>query len=155
MLTPAGQNFDQNLAYDLAKYDQLIFACGRYEGIDQRVTDYYRLKSEIDVIELSIGNYVLNGGEVAALAVTEAVVRLLPGVIGNPESLAQESHTLPGLEYPNYTKPPLWRGLAVPEILLSGNHGKIEMWRKEQAEMRTNAIHQLNLGNNPDTPTVH
>lgn len=158
ILTPAGQIFNQQMATKLASYPQVIFACGRYEGIDQRVTDHYLGVDSLEVIEVSIGDYVLNGGEVAALAITEAVVRLLPGVIGNPDSLLEESHTLPGLEYPNYTKPPIWRGLAVPEVLLSGNHAKIDQWRREQAHKRTEAINELaigNLGNNPDTPTVH
>ncbi|AQP44839.1 tRNA (guanosine(37)-N1)-methyltransferase TrmD [Tessaracoccus flavus] len=135
--TPAGRPFDQALAYELAERQRLVFACGRYEGIDQRVIDHCSEKYEL--IEVSLGDYVLNGGEVAVLAIVEAVVRLLPGVIGNPASLDEESHA-PGhrlLEYPNYTKPPVWRDRAVPEILLSGNHAAIANWRRERALERT------------------
>lgn len=139
--TPSGRRFDQALAYELAAEPALVFACGRYEGIDARVAEHYRERVHLD--EVSIGDYVLNGGEVATLAMIEAVVRLVPGVIGNPESLAEESHA-PGhdglLEYPGYTKPPTWRGLAVPEILLSGNHAAIAGWRREQALFRTLAV---------------
>jgi tRNA (guanine37-N1)-methyltransferase len=136
--TPAGVPFSQAEAVELAGYDHLVFACGRYEGIDARVGDYAR--QLVEVRELSLGDYVLTGGEVAALAMTEAITRLLPGVIGNPASLAEESHS--GgldrlLEYPVYTKPALWRGLGVPEILLSGHHAKIARWRREQAEALT------------------
>ncbi|RRD48739.1 tRNA (guanosine(37)-N1)-methyltransferase TrmD [Arachnia propionica] len=135
--TPTGVPFSQALAYDLAARPRLVFACGRYEGIDQRVLDH--CAAHYDLVEVSLGDYVLNGGEVAVLAITEAVVRLLPGVIGNPDSLVEESHA-PGhrlLEYPNYTKPAEWRGRQVPEILLSGNHGAIARWRREQAMDRT------------------
>lgn len=135
--TPTGRPFTQALAYELTARERLVFACGRYEGIDQRVIDHCTERYE--VIELSLGDYVLNGGEVAALAVTEAVVRLLPGVVGNPESLVEESHSAEHqlLEYPNYTKPPLWRGREVPEILFSGHHANIAKWRLEQATERT------------------
>lgn len=135
--TPAGQRFSQRLAHELAERERLVFACGRYEGIDQRVLDEFDEHHEL--VEVSLGDYVLNGGEVAVLAITEAVVRLLPGVVGNPASLVEESHSLEHelLEYPNYTKPPLWRGRAVPEVLLSGNHGLIASWRREQAVERT------------------
>ncbi|WP_461109980.1 tRNA (guanosine(37)-N1)-methyltransferase TrmD [Tessaracoccus terricola] len=135
--TPAGQPFSQRLAHELAERERLVFACGRYEGIDQRVLDEFAENHEL--VEVSLGDYVLNGGEVAVLAITEAVVRLLPGVVGNPASLVEESHSLEHelLEYPNYTKPPLWRGRAVPEVLLSGNHGLIAAWRREQALERT------------------
>ncbi|MDO5067157.1 MAG: tRNA (guanosine(37)-N1)-methyltransferase TrmD [Propionibacteriaceae bacterium] len=135
--TPTGTPFSQALAHDLAARPRLVFACGRYEGIDQRVLDHCADSHEL--IEISLGDYVLNGGEVAVLAITEAVVRLLPGVIGNPQSLVEESHALGHrlLEYPNYTKPPVWRGREVPEILLSGNHGAIAKWRHEQALERT------------------
>ncbi len=138
VLTPSGETFSQTKAYELARQDHLIFACGRYEGIDARVVEDARTRMEVD--EISLGDYVLNGGEVAALAVIEAVVRLLPGVLGNPESLAEESHSEGQnglLEYPVYTKPPLWRGQAVPEILFSGHHGRIAEWRREQAVFRT------------------
>lgn len=136
--TPAGRPFSQGLAHDLAARERLVFACGRYEGIDQRVLDH--LRDSYDLVETSLGDYVLNGGEVAALAITEAVVRLLPGVVGNPASLREESHSPDNdslLEYPNYTKPPVWRGREVPEILLSGNHARIAGWRREQALART------------------
>ena len=138
--TPGGDLFTQNQACELAGYERLIFACGRYEGIDARVAQYAR--GLVEVRELSLGDYVLNGGEVAALAMTEAIVRLLPGVIGNPESLQEESHsgTLEHLlEYPVYTKPASWRGMDVPEILLTGHHANIARWRREQAEELTRA----------------
>lgn len=138
ILTPAGEKFTQEMAQELSACNHLIFACGRYEGIDARVTDFYQTKNNIRVREISIGDYVLNGGEVAALVVIEAVTRLLPGVIGNPDSLAEESHNELGeLEYPNYTKPSNWRGLEVPEVLLSGNHGEIAKWRKSQSAKRS------------------
>lgn len=136
--TPAGKPFTQTMAHELAGRKRLVFACGRYEGIDQRVLDEFSEAHEL--IEVSLGDYVLNGGEVAVLAVTEAVVRLLPGVVGNPASLVEESHSAGHgnlLEYPNYTKPAVWRGRAVPEVLLSGNHALIEKWRREQALERT------------------
>jgi tRNA (guanine37-N1)-methyltransferase len=134
--TPSWETFTQAVAADLAARPRLLFTCGRYEGIDQRVVDHAH--ERWDVREVSIGDYVLNGGEVAALVVTEAVVRLLPGFMGNPESLAEESHGEAGLlEYPVYTKPPTWRGLDVPEVLLSGHHGDIARWRRDQALRRT------------------
>ncbi|MDR0782432.1 MAG: tRNA (guanosine(37)-N1)-methyltransferase TrmD [Propionibacteriaceae bacterium] len=138
--SPSGEVFSHRCAVELAGYDQLIFACGRYEGIDARVADY--ASTIIEVRELSLGDYVLNGGEVAALAMTEAIVRLMPGIIGNPDSLAEESHsaTLDNLlEYPVYTKPAAWRGREVPEVLLSGHHAKIAAWRRDQAEALTRA----------------
>lgn len=135
--TPAGELFKQETAKELAKENHLIFACGRYEGIDQRVVDY--AKSVATVREISLGDYVLNGGEVAAIAMIEAIARLIPGVIGNSESLSEESHSDGLLEYPSYTKPASWRGHEVPEVLLSGNHGEIAKWRKEQSESRTRA----------------
>ncbi len=147
ILTPAGELFSQSMAQELSLSEHLIFACGRYEGIDQRVTDHYRTRPEFRVREVSIGNYVLNGGEAAALVMIEAIVRLVPGVIGNPESLAEESHSIAAdaqdevlLEYPIYTKPSKWRGLSVPAILTSGNHGLIATWRREQAISRTEQI---------------
>jgi tRNA (guanine37-N1)-methyltransferase len=136
--TPAGLPFSQALAAELAGHDWLLFACGRYEGIDARVVEHAATRME--VLEVSLGDYVLNGGEVAALAITEAVVRLLPGVLGNPESLVEESHgaDLDGLlEYPVYTKPASWRGIDVPPVLLSGHHGQVAAWRREQARQRT------------------
>ncbi|NIK58075.1 tRNA (guanosine(37)-N1)-methyltransferase TrmD [Kribbella shirazensis] len=134
--TPAGRPFTQELAYELAAEPWLAFTCGRYEGIDARVASYAAERMRVD--EVSIGDYVLNGGEVAVLVMVEAVARLLPGVIGNPESLAEESHSGDGLlEYPVYTKPPSWRGHDVPEVLLSGNHGLIAQWRHEESVRRT------------------
>lgn len=142
VLTPAGEKLTQELAQKLTQSKHLIFACGRYEGIDIRVSDYYATAKNFKVREVSIGDYVLGGGEVATLVIMEAIIRLLPGVIGNPASLDEESHTLISgedtlVEYPNYTKPKEWRGLHVPEILLSGNHGEIAKWRLEQALIRT------------------
>jgi len=137
--SPAGEVFNQELAYELAQEERIVFACGRYEGIDQRVVDYAASKAKVRLI--SIGDYVLNGGEVAAIAMTEAIARLIPGVIGNAESLAEESHSGEGLlEYPSYTKPAQWRGLEVPEVLLSGNHAKIAAWRYEQQVERTRRV---------------
>ena len=133
--TPSGVPFRQALAEELATREHLVFACGRYEGIDQRVLDH--AASRMEVREVSLGDYVLNGGEVAALAIIEAVVRLLPGFMGNTASLVEESHQDGLLEYPMYTKPPHWRGLAVPEVLLSGDHERIAGWRREQALRRT------------------
>jgi tRNA (guanine37-N1)-methyltransferase len=133
--SPAGVRFDQALATSLAGEQHLIFACGRYEGIDQRVVDH--AATRMPVTEVSIGDYVLFGGEVAVLVILEAVTRLLPGVLGNAESLVEESHVDGLLEAPVYTKPPSWRGLDVPEILRSGDHGKIAAWRREQALART------------------
>lgn len=143
--SPAGEVFNQNLAYELAKEKHLVFACGRYEGIDQRVVEYAATKAKVRLI--SIGDYVLNGGEVAAIAITEAVARLIPGVIGNAESLAEESHSGEGLlEYPSYTKPASWRGFEVPPVLLSGNHAEIAKWRHQQQVERTRAVRPDLLG---------
>ena len=115
----------------------------RSEGIDARVSDYYRSHSNITVHEISIGDYVLAGGEVAAMVMIEAITRLIPGVIGNPQSLDEESHSMSDgslLEYPTYTKPSNWRGLEVPQVLLSGNHAEIAKWRSEQAKLRTKRL---------------
>jgi tRNA (guanine37-N1)-methyltransferase len=137
--TPSGQRLTQRTVEDLAAADQLVLACGRYEGIDARVAEHYAAAG-VEVREFSLGDYVLNGGEVAALVVVEAVARLLPGVVGNPESLVEESHGAAGLlEYPVYTKPPAWEGLEVPDILLSGHHGNIARWRRDRALARTAA----------------
>jgi tRNA (guanine37-N1)-methyltransferase len=134
--SPAGEPFSQRVAAELATRPWLVFACGRYEGIDARVVEHARAR--MPVRELSVGDYVLNGGEAAALVITEAVVRLLPGFMGNPESLSEESHGAAGLlEYPLYTKPPVWRGLEVPAVLLSGDHGAIARWRHDQSLRRT------------------
>ena len=138
VLTPAGTKFTQQVAQSLTASEHIIFACGRYEGIDARVTEYYRSVPNVHVHEISIGDFVLNGGEVAALVMIEAIVRLIPGVIGNPESLVEESHNEMGeVEYPTFTKPATWRGLSVPDVLLSGNHGEIARWRREEAQRRS------------------
>ncbi len=133
--SPAGIPFTQSLAQELSEEEHIVFACGRYEGIDQRVVEHLSVKAR--VLEVSIGDYVLNGGEVAALAMIEAIARLIPGVIGNNESLKEESHNDGLLEYPSFTKPQVWRNLEVPEVLLSGHHAEIEKWRKQQQLDRT------------------
>ena len=133
--SPAGEPFTQATARELAREPRLVFGCGRYEGIDQRVIDF--AKSKARVREISLGDYVLNGGEVAVMAMIEAIGRLIPGVIGNAASLDEESHEGGLLEYPNYTKPSVWRGLEVPPVLLSGHHGAIAAWRHEQQVERT------------------
>jgi tRNA (guanine37-N1)-methyltransferase len=144
VLTPAGRRFNQEMAEELSRAPHLIFACGRYEGIDDRVRIHYSQpeyqQRNIQVREVSIGDYVLGGGEVASMVMIEAITRLIPGVLGNPLSLAEESHNEEGyLEYPNFTRPQEWRGLEVPPILLSGNHGAIAAWRASQAQERKNA----------------
>ena len=136
--SPAGELFKQATAQELSNKEHIVFACGRYEGIDQRVFEWAQDKAEVRLV--SLGDYVLNGGEVAALAMIEAIARLIPGVIGNAESLAEESHSDGLLEYPSYTKPASWRGLDVPEVLRGGNHAEIAKWRKEQAFERTKAV---------------
>ncbi|MGL3150816.1 tRNA (guanosine(37)-N1)-methyltransferase TrmD [Microbacterium sp. A82] len=133
--SPAGEVFRQSTAREFAQREHLIIGCGRYEGIDERVFEYAATVGEVRLV--SLGDYVLNGGEVAAMAMIEAVGRLIPGVVGNPESLVEESHEDGLLEYASYTKPSLWRDRAVPEILLSGNHGAIAKWRREQQLERT------------------
>lgn len=145
VLTPAGKKLNQDLAVELSSSKHIIFACGRYEGIDHRVTEFYRTQKNFKVREISIGDYVLGGGEVATLVIMEAVIRLIPGVLGNPDSLEEESHVIAGkdgslVEYPNYTKPAKWRDLEVPEILLSGNHGEIAKWRAAQSLKRTEEL---------------
>jgi tRNA (guanine37-N1)-methyltransferase len=144
--TPSGRRFDQRSAEELAAEPWLVFACGRYEGIDQRVVDEASARMRVD--ELSIGDFVINGGEAATLVIVEAVVRLLPGVVGNPESLVEESHSTAAggglLEAPVFTKPPMWRGRAVPEVLMSGDHAAVARWRREQALRRT-ASHRPDL----------
>ncbi len=135
--TPSGAVFTQRHAEELSERPHLVFACGRYEGIDARVAEHFADRAEVR--EISIGDYVLAGGEVAALVVCEAVVRLLPGVLGNPDSVVDDSFSRPDdlVEGPVYTRPPVWRGLHVPEILLSGDHERIRGWRQEQAQKRT------------------
>ncbi|GAA2291972.1 tRNA (guanosine(37)-N1)-methyltransferase TrmD [Glycomyces scopariae] len=135
--SPAGRPFTQAMARELAAEPWLMFACGRYEGIDQRVVDH--ASQTMEVTEVSIGDYVLFGGEVAVLAIVEAVARLVPGVLGNAASLDDESHNAGLLEAPAYTRPAEWRGLEIPPVLLSGDHGKVDRWRREQALLRTAA----------------
>ena len=136
-MNPAGVRFTQAMAHELAAERWLAFACGRYEGIDERVLEH--AGSRWRVTPVSLGDYVLNGGEVAVLAIVEAVARLLPGVVGNAESLVEESHEGGLLEYPVYTKPASWRGLDVPEVLLSGHHGRVARWRRDERLRRTAA----------------
>ena len=131
LLTPQGRLFDQRIAGDLAKSEEMILICGHYEGVDERV------RRHLATYEISIGDYVLSGGEIAAMVVADAVVRQLPGALGSDESVVQESHAAGLLEYPQYTRPPLFRGWEVPEVLLSGNHGEIARWRREQSLLRT------------------
>ncbi|MGB3770820.1 MAG: tRNA (guanosine(37)-N1)-methyltransferase TrmD [Rhodococcus sp. (in: high G+C Gram-positive bacteria)] len=133
--TPAGVPFTQRTAERWSSESHLVFACGRYEGIDQRVFD--DAATRVRVEEVSIGDYVLIGGEAAVLVMTEAVTRLLPGVLGNQLSHQQDSFSDGLLEGPSYTRPTTWRGLDVPPVLLSGNHARIEQWRKEQSLART------------------
>jgi tRNA (guanine37-N1)-methyltransferase len=145
--SPAGELFTQAIAQELALEKHLVFGCGRYEGIDQRVIEYAATRGRVRL--LSLGDYVLNGGEVASMAMIEAIGRLIPGVVGNPESLVEESHADGLLEYPSYTKPAAWRGFEVPPILLSGNHGAIAAWRHEQQLERTRKVRPDLL---PDVP---
>ncbi len=141
ILTPSGTRFNQAIANKLVDSKKLVFACGRYEGIDARVAEHYKKMDGVRVHEISIGDYVLNGGEVAALVMIEAITRLIPGVIGNPESLLEESHNEIGeVEYPVYTKPSNWRGLEVPEVLTSGNHGEIARWRRQEGLQRSESL---------------
>ncbi len=133
--SPAGAPLTQRMAQEFAAEPWLLFACGRYEGIDQRVLD--GAAERMPVTEVSLGDFVVFGGEVATLAVVEAVTRLLPGVLGNADSLVEESHTDGLLEAPLYTKPAVWRERAVPEVLRSGDHGRIARWRRDQALLRT------------------
>lgn len=131
LLTPQGRIFDQSVSQKLAEYNWLMLICGHYEGVDERVREYL-----VDD-EISIGDYILTGGELAAMVVTDAVVRLIPGVLGSGESLLYESYTGGLLEYPQYTRPEEFRGWKVPGVLLSGNHAEIAQWRKEQSVKRT------------------
>ena len=130
-MTPDGETLKQGIANQLSLKENIIILCGHYKGVDQRVRDHFITR------EISIGDYVLGGGEVASLVMIEEITRLIPGVLGNPESLAEESHNEEGyLEYPNFTKPSVWRELEVPPVLLSGNHGEIAKWRAAQAAER-------------------
>ena len=131
LLTPQGRVFNQGIAAELATYDTLIFICGHYEGIDERVREH------LATDEISIGDFVLTGGELAAMAITDAVVRQLPGVLGSGVSVEEDSHTSGLLEYPQYTRPQSYRGWEVPQILVSGNHAQIAKWRREQSLLRT------------------
>ena len=151
--TPSGQPFDQVLAASLAGEEHLVFACGRYEGIDSRVGMHYSQdKRWNSVREVSIGDYVLAGGEVASLVMIEAITRLIPGILGNPESVIDDSFSrLDSLiEGPVFTKPPSWRGLEVPEVLRSGNHGRVAQWRKDQAQARTETFRPDLLSDVPE-----
>ena len=131
LLTPQGRLFSQQVAQELAAYDEMILICGHYEGVDERVRQHM-----VDD-EISIGDYVLSGGELAAMVVVDAVVRQLPGVLGAEEAAGEDSHARGLLEYPQYTRPQLFRGWAVPEVLLSGNHAQIAKWRRQQSLQRT------------------
>jgi tRNA (guanine37-N1)-methyltransferase len=142
--SPAGEVFTQRMARELSQRERLVFGCGRYEGIDQRVFDHAATRAHVRLV--SIGDYVLNGGEVAVMAMLEAIGRLIPGVVGNPESLVEESHEDGLLEYPSYTKPAEWRGLEVPPVLLSGNHAAVDAWRREQQLERTRRVRPDLLG---------
>jgi tRNA (guanine37-N1)-methyltransferase len=133
--TPAGTLFTQATAQRWSGEAHLVFACGRYEGIDQRVIEDAGRRMRVE--EVSIGDYVLPGGESAALVIIEAVLRLLPNVLGNPLSHQDDSHSYGVLEGPSYTRPPSWRGLDVPEVLLSGDHARVEAWRRQTSEQRT------------------
>lgn len=136
--TPAGEVFTQSTAEQLAGHQHLVFAPGRFEGIDERLTDW--AEEHFDVRRISIGDYVLNGGEAAVVVMVEAITRLIPGVVGNAESLTEESHSEGLLEYPVYTKPADWRGHTVPEVLLSGHHANIAQWRRDQQVQRTRKL---------------
>jgi tRNA (guanine37-N1)-methyltransferase len=131
LLTPQGRLFSQSVAKELAHHPHLMLICGHYEGFDERVCEY------LATDEISIGDYVLSGGELAALVVVDAMVRLIPGVLGSDESASSDSHSNGLLEYPQYTRPPVYRGWSVPSVLLSGNHGEIARWRRRQAILRT------------------
>lgn len=131
LLTPQGRVFDQRAAEDLARFPRVALLCGRYEGVDERIREH------LVTDEISIGDYVLTGGELPALILIDAIARLLPGVLGDPDGAADDSHSMGLLEYPHYTRPPDFRGWRVPEVLLSGDHRRIDVWRREQALSRT------------------
>ena len=132
-LSPRGQRFDQSMARAWAAGPGITLLCGRFEGVDQRVLDHWQMQ------EVSLGDFVLTGGEIAAQAMLDATIRLLPGVLGNAESLAEESHSSGLLEHPQYTRPPVWQGRDIPPVLLSGNHAEIAKWRRAEAEALTAA----------------
>ena len=131
LLTPQGRVFTQRLAGELSSYERIALLCGRYEGVDERI------RQHLVTDEISVGDYVLTGGELPALLIIDAVARLLPGVLGDPTGAEDDSHAMGLLEYPHYTKPPEFRDWKVPDVLLSGNHARIEQWRREQALART------------------
>ena len=137
LLTPQGRLFSQSIAQELALHHQLILICGHYEGLDERVCEH------LVTDEISIGDYVLSGGELAAMVVVDAIVRLIPGVLGSQDSASNDSHSNGLLEYPQYTRPQVYRGWSVPSVLLSGNHGEIAQWRRRQSMLRT-------VGRRPD-----
>ena len=131
LLTPQGRVFNQRVAEELSRYERIALICGRYEGVDERI------REKLVTDEISIGDYVLTGGELPALVIIDAVSRLISGVLGDPDGAQDDSHSTGLLEYPHYTRPPEFRGWSVPEVLLSGDHGRIERWRREQALLRT------------------
>jgi tRNA (guanine37-N1)-methyltransferase len=131
LLTPQGRSFDQRIAQDLAANPRIAMICGRYEGFDERIREHLATQ------EISIGDFVLTGGEIPALLVIDAVSRLVPGVLGDPDGAMDDSHASGLIEYPHYTRPPVFRGWSVPEVLLSGNHAEINRWRREQSLLRT------------------
>lgn len=131
LLTPQGRPFSQQIARELSEYQRLVLICGHYEGVDERVREH------LATDEISIGDYVLSGGELAAMIVADALIRLVPGVLGSADSQVEESHTDWLLEYPQYTRPSVYRGWSVPEVLLSGNHAEIARWNREQSIIRT------------------
>jgi tRNA (guanine37-N1)-methyltransferase len=152
LLSPQGRPFDQALADDLARRDRLILLCGHYEGFDERI------RTDLADEEISMGDFVLSGGEVPAMAIVDAIARLQPGALGKDESTTEESHRHGLLEYPQYTRPREYRGLGVPEVLLGGNHAKITAWRKAQAEQRTRTrrpdLWEQYLKNQPTDPSA-
>lgn len=131
LLSPAGRLFNQAIAYELAQHERLVLICGRYEGVDERVREH------LVTDEISIGDYVLSGGEIPAMVIVEAVTRLLPGALGDPMAPLKDSHASGLLEHPHYTRPAVFRGWAVPEVLLSGNHAEVARWRRQQSLLRT------------------
>lgn len=131
LLTPQGRVFTQRVAEELARYERIALLCGRYEGVDERIREH------LVTDEISVGDYVLTGGELPALTIVDAVSRLIPGVLGDPTGAEDDSHSMGLLEYPHYTRPPEFRGWKVPDVLLSGDHAKIDQWRREQALTRT------------------
>lgn len=148
-MSPRGRPFDQQMARDLARCDGVTLLCGRFEGVDERVIEHYGMT------EVSIGDYVLTGGELAAQVLLDATVRLLPGVLGNAESMVEESHSNAMLEHPQYTRPAVWQGHAIPDVLMSGNHAEIEKWRARQAlevtqARRPDLLAKRNVGSDMD-----